>query len=58
MRTFAMKMNFVEPAPPNIPSTLDRNDSLPSERVAMWLLGVALLAICLVASTVVLAWPV
>jgi hypothetical protein len=53
-----MKANLVEHAPPNVPSTLDRASSLVDNRLTMWVLGVALLVICLVGSSVLLALPV
>jgi hypothetical protein len=52
-----MKANLVEQAPPNVPSTLDRDGSLVDKRLAIWLLGAALLGICLVGSSVFLALP-
>jgi hypothetical protein len=50
-----MKSNYVAHSPPNIPAMLDRDRSSVGERLAMWLLGVALLAICIVAPIVALA---
>lgn len=50
-----MKTISVREMPPNMPLTVDRESSTLGERLVMWLLGGALLAVCLVAASVALA---